>query len=73
MLSKMAQTRLILAVVLVTLLLFVGGFLIGYFTTPGKSSDSDNDDAQTSETSRFEAHDKLYELLNAERIRDYLR
>lgn len=69
----MSQSKLIFAVVLITLLLFVGGFLIGYFTTPGKSSDSDDDETKTSETSRFKAHEKLYEMLDAKRIRNYLK
>ena len=69
----MAQSKPIVAVVLITMMLFVSGFLIGYFTTRDKSSDSDDNERQTSETSRFEAHEKLYEMLDAERIRDYLR
>jgi hypothetical protein len=68
----MAQSKLIFAIILVTVLLFVGGFLIGYFTGPDNGSDSD-DEQKRSETSRFKTHNKLYEVLDAERIRKYLR
>ena len=60
-----SNNKVILAVILVTVLLFVGGFLIGYFTSPDKSCDGD-DERKTSEASRFEAHKKLYDVLDAE-------
>ena len=67
----MAETRVIFAVILVTLMVFVGGFLIGYFTSPSQS-DAD-EEPRTKETSRFKSHDALYSLLDAENIRKYLR
>ena len=68
----MAETRVICAVILVALLLFVGGFLIGYFTGPSQSDD-DKELPRTKETSRFKSHRELYSLLDAENIRKYLR
>ena len=70
--SKMAETRVIFVIILVTVLLFVGGFLIGYFTSPSKSDDDDKEPT-TKEPSRFEAHRKLYTMLDAESIREYLK
>ena len=71
----MAQCKLIFAAILITLLLFIGGFLIGYFTSPdrNKDSDCDNENEKISENARFKDHEKLYKMLDAERIRQYLR
>ena len=65
------NTRWTIVAVLSLSLVFVLGFLIGYFTSPSKSSDTSK--VTNPEKDRFKDHDTLYSSLDANKLKEYLK